>query len=77
MVDSHAKGLERHATEAIAKRLSRTVQGVSVREEETAIVVSGTAPSYYAAQLALAAVRHVMNEHSDGRVLRSAITVPS
>jgi hypothetical protein len=76
-VDSHAKGLERHAKEAIARRLHRTVEGVSVREEDTAIVVSGVAPSFYAAQLALAAVRRVMTERADRRIVRSAITVPS
>ena len=75
MVDSHAKGLERRATEAIAESSHRAVQEVSVKEEDTAIVIFGTAPSFYAAQLALAAVRNVMRERSDSRTLRSAITV--
>ena len=74
MADS-AKGLERRATEAIAKTSHRTVQEVSVKEDDAAIVIFGTAPSFYAAQLALAAVRSLMRERADGRVLRSAIIV--
>jgi uncharacterized protein YjbI with pentapeptide repeats len=71
----HSASLARRATEAIAEGSHRRLKEVAVKEEDTAIVVSGTAPSYYAAQLALAAVRGVMRELADSRVLRSAITV--
>jgi hypothetical protein len=75
MADSHAHGIEGHAKEAIAERSHHSVEGVRVREEDAAIVISGTAPSFYAAQLALAAVQNLMRERSDSRALRSAITV--
>ena len=77
MADNCAKGIERHAAAAIAERSHRTIQGVCVREEDATIVISGTAPSFYAAQLALAAVQNLMRARSDGRALRSAITVHS
>ena len=77
MGNNHANGIEGHAKAAIAERSHRTVEGVSVREEDAAIVVSGTAPSFYAAQLALSAVQDLMRQRSDSRALRSAITVHS
>ena len=77
LVHVHSRDIEHSAAEAIAARSNRGVDGISVQEEEAAIVISGTASSFYAAQLALAAVRNLMREQSDGRTLRSAIIVHS
>jgi hypothetical protein len=62
-------------TAAINTRTRRSVRRLVVSEEPSYVVIRGKAPSYYAAQLALAAAQEVMRTQEDARALRLAITV--
>jgi hypothetical protein len=60
---------------AINARTRRCVRRLVVSEGPSHVVIRGNAPSYYTAQLALAAAKEVMRAQEDARTLRLAIAV--